>query len=143
MLHSYEADHSNVKNLSPLIMVPVELRRRSIKSKYKLYHSDDDPFINPALQYKLLSDFNVELPDLPNEDDEFDLHKYFLDIRALIDKNPKWKVTNEIFLGLFSFAKFVMFKDLEKHSDIFKNNGIIQALSGVLEPEQKDGLEDY
>lgn len=135
MLKWFEADQSDVVNRSPLIMVPVELRQRSIKSQYKLYPSGDDPFVNPAIQYKLDYEFNLTLPDLPIEDQGFDPQEYFLQVKELVRGKLRWNVTNDIYLGLFSFAKFVMFKELEKYSDLYRRNAIIQALAGIFEPK--------
>ncbi|MCK4448373.1 MAG: DUF4011 domain-containing protein, partial [Candidatus Marinimicrobia bacterium] len=137
MIEWYEADQSNVKNRSPLIMLPVELKKHSIKSKYKLYQSEDEPFLNPALQYKLANDFNLFLPDLPSEYESFDPQDHLINVKKLVKSNQRWKITNEIYLGLFSFAKFVMFKDLEKYNEIFKSNAIVQALSGSVRLDQK------
>ncbi|MBC8174762.1 MAG: DUF3320 domain-containing protein [Candidatus Marinimicrobia bacterium] len=131
LLEWYEADQSDVKNKSPIIMLPVELKKRSIRSKYKLYPTDEEPFVNPALQYKMNSEFNLAIPELQLENYSFDPMDYFKKINKLINLNSRWKITNEIFLGLFSFAKFVMFKDLEKYNENFKNNQIVQALAGV------------
>ncbi|WP_457559109.1 DUF4011 domain-containing protein [Candidatus Harpocratesius sp.] len=131
MLEWYEADHSDVKNRSPLIMLPVELKKRSIRSKYKLYKTDEDPFVNPALQYKMDNEFNLNIPDLELDNDKFDPKDYFKKVNELIKLDARWKIKNEIFLGLFSFTKFVMFKDLEKYDDTFKKNQIVQALAGV------------
>jgi very-short-patch-repair endonuclease/DNA polymerase III delta prime subunit len=135
MLNWFEADHSEVINKSPLIMVPVELRQRSITSQFKLYHSGDDPFLNPALQYKLEYEAGLKLPDLPLEKDEFDPKKYLLQVKELVGNSVRWSVTNDIYLGLFSFAKFVMFKELDKYSDIYRDNEIIQALAGIFDRE--------
>lgn len=141
MLEWYEVDHSDVKNRSPLIMLPIELKKRSIRSKYKLYQTDEEPFVNPALQYKMNSEFNLAIPELQLENDSFDPMEYFKEVNELIKLNARWKITNEIFLGLFSFAKFVMFKDLEKYNDTFKNNQIVQALAGVYKNAVDSGTE--
>ncbi len=131
MLEWYEAEHSDIKNRFPLIMLPVELKKGSIRSKYKLYHTDEEPFVNPALQYKMDNEFNLSIPDFQLDNDSFDPKAYLSELRDSIKRNTRWKITNEIYLGLFSFAKFVMFKDLEKYNETFKNNPIVQALAGV------------
>ena len=131
MLEWYDVEHSNVKNRSPIIMLPVELKKRSIKSKYKLYPTEDEVFVNPALQYKMDNEFNLSFPDLQFDNDNFDPQEYFKILNSIIESNNRWKIKNDIFLGLFSFAKFVMFKDLEKYNKTFKNNKIVQALAGV------------
>ena len=136
MLEWYDVEHSDIKNRSPIIMLPVELKKRSIKSKYKLYPTDDEVFINPALQYKMDNEFNLSFPDLQFDNENFDPQEYFKIINGIIESNSRWKIKNDIFLGLFSFAKFVMFKDLEKYNKTFKNNKIVQALAGV----NKDGV---
>ncbi len=143
MLEWYDIEHSTVKNRSPIIMVPVELRQRSVRAKYKLYRSEEDPFINPALQHKLSCDLSIELPDLPPDDEEIDPQQYYLQIADLIKSNARWKVTNDIYLGLFSFAKFGMFKDIEKYPEAYKNNIIIRALAGVMEPEMMRTSEGF
>jgi len=107
MLEWYESENSNIGNKSPLIILPVDLRRRSINSKFKLYVSEEDPFINPALQYKLNNDFDLSIIDLSDDYEEFNLQKYFSTINELINKHSRWKISNETYLGLFSFAKFV------------------------------------
>ena len=131
MIEWYDVEHSDIKNKSPLIMLPVELRKRSIKSNFKLYKTDEEPLINPALQYKMKSDFGLILPELPLDNDSFDMQNYMENIIKLIELNKKWKLTNAIYLGLYSFAKFVMFKDLEIHDKSLKNNVIIRALAGI------------
>lgn len=139
ILEWYDADQSEIKNRSPIIMLPVELRKRSIKSKYKIYPTDEDPFINPALQYKLNSEFSLNIPELNLEDGTFDLEKYFNKIKNKIDINAKWQIKNDIYMGLYSFAKFVMFKDLEKYNDIFQSNKIVNALAGIKDESLNTG----
>ena len=46
MLQWYEADHSDVKNISPLILVPVTLAKKSVKSQFTLVKTDEEPIIN-------------------------------------------------------------------------------------------------
>jgi len=141
MLEWYEATQSEIKNRSPIIMLPVELKKGSIRSKYKIYPIDEEPFINPALQYKMNSEFSLDITDIQLENGLFDPMDCFKRINELIKLNSRWKITNEIFLGLFSFAKFVMFKDLEKYNNIFKNNQIVQALAGVNKNAVDNGAE--
>jgi len=131
VLDWYEADSSDVLCKSPLIMVPVSLTKKTMKSKYKLSIKDDDPFVNPALQHKLKCDFNIILDDINTANEsEFDPQQYFVNIQNKIKDLKRWKITNEIYLGLFSFAKFSMFKDIENFTNHYLNNKTIQALAG-------------
>lgn len=115
---------------SPLIMVPVELVRKNIRSRFKLQKTDEDPFINPALVYKFKSSFDLKIPDL-KDPHEVEPKDYFNEVSEVIKLFADWRVTTQIYLGLFSFAKFLMFKDLETHESLFGQNRIISNLAGI------------
>jgi len=62
---------------SPLILVPVELSRESARDPFRLLPAGEDIVLNPALQVKLRTDFNMELPPLPDDWEEVSLYDYF------------------------------------------------------------------
>jgi len=130
MLEWYESTSSSKKIRSPLILVPVELVKKSIKMQYGLVRSNEEPLLNISLQQKFKEDFGIKIPDLEIAD-SFNPQNYISDVQKLIEEMKKWKVTNNIHLSFFSFANFVMYKDLESHLNQYKSNPIIQALSGV------------
>ncbi|RMZ49830.1 DUF4011 domain-containing protein [Candidatus Marinimicrobia bacterium PRS2] len=145
MLEWYDSKSSDKKNRSPLVMVPVELTKKSIRMPFGLIRADEDPLMNMSLQQKLNEDFKIEIPDLEFTDD-FEPQDYIAKVQEIISGHSQWKVTNDIYLGFFSFASFVMFKDLEAHLEKYKTNLIIQALSGISEAfkdvEYDDPIED-
>ena len=51
-----------------------------------------------------------------------------------------WHIVNDIYLGLFSFTKFIMYKDLEAFADNFSENALIRAICGDEVPEVKRDL---
>ena len=55
----------------------------------------------------------------------------------------KLKIKEDIFLGFFSFANFVMYKDLEKHNQIYSNHSIIKGLSGVNDELSDSNVSDH
>jgi len=136
MLEWYDTNHSDKKNRSPLILVPVQLKKKSIRTPYQIVSTEEDAIINLSLQEKLNENFNIKIPEIPDSE-EMDPMDYFSQIKNLISENNRWKVTEEIYLGFFSFANFVMFKDLEKYINAYNNNSLIQAMSGA-----SDGLTD-
>jgi len=96
--------------------VPVELSRKSASEKFILKWTEDDIEENLSLGNKLKQDFDIELPLFPNEEN-FDLTEYFEGVEAVISSAKGWEVLpNEITLGFFSFAKFLMFRDLDKEN---------------------------
>lgn len=52
---------------SPLVLVPVVLRRKSLHEPFVLDALEDDPFLNPALAARLKQEFDFTLPALPED----------------------------------------------------------------------------
>ena len=110
--------------ISPLVLVPVSLELESILSPYTIKRLDEDIVINPALGYALHSDFGIELPELDVQNDNLEA---FLDrINDMVSKKG-WSVIKEANLGLLSFLKIVMYKDLEKNKERILAHPIIRA----------------
>lgn len=129
-LEWYEAASSDVKIKSPLALIPVELTRSSAKGVYKIKYNEDSILLNPALRQKLSLDFRINLDDLEDDTEKKDLLKVFSDIQEKIEHKERWRVTNDIFLGLFSFAKFMMYKDLEANLESILGNEVVQTICG-------------
>jgi very-short-patch-repair endonuclease/polyhydroxyalkanoate synthesis regulator phasin len=139
----YEADSSQDLRRAPLVLVPVQLERSSARDSFVLRYSDDEVGDNLCLRRKLDEDFGVRLPDLfQGEDvdaDEADVAGYFARVRDAVRGQPRWRVDEEAAsLSFFSFAKFLMYHDLDPESwptgaDI-TDNAVLRAL--VVEGEQ-------
>jgi hypothetical protein len=113
---------------SPLILVPVELRRMSASEPYQLYFVDDDEItINPSLTEKLHRDLNRNIPDdWAWEDKPVDVELDEIE-RAVADSG--WSVRRDAVLGLFSFQKFVMYRDLVVNEARIAEHPIIASLA--------------
>ena len=106
-----ETPGSDVVSNAPLLLIPVELTRRTVGSRHQLRISDDDVVANPTLIELGKRLFNVTIP-APNLDDAFDLTSYFQAVGGAVAP-LRWQVAEEIHLGLFSFSKLLMYQDLE------------------------------
>ena len=73
---------------------------------------EDEAVLNPALQAKLKNDYKIELPPLPEEWEEQKLADYFKLVEQAVAEMG-WKTEPSVDLGLFSFQKLVIYKDLE------------------------------
>ncbi|MGH9854651.1 MAG: DUF4011 domain-containing protein, partial [Blastocatellia bacterium] len=114
MLHWYEADSSQGKRRAPLILIPVEIERASAKERFHLNYNGEEIGPNLSLAAKLKSEFGIDLPPFPEADD-LDLPTYFEAVERAIEDQPRWTVDRDaIALNLFSFAKFLMFRDLDE-----------------------------
>ena len=113
MLHWFEDDSSEKEIRAPLLLIPVKLERTSAREKFNLSYNDDDIEANLSLATRLNSDFGLHYPDLPDSD-ELDVDDYLNAVSAEIRGQQRWRVEpDEISLGFFSFAKFLMYRDLE------------------------------
>ena len=121
-----ESDHSKVHFDAPLILVPVSLSWESITSPFVLSLHEDEIIVNPTLAYKLDNDFGIKLPEFNIEDS---LPSYFEHVCQLTSANH-WEVIPEVGLGLLSFLKINMYRDLENHREAILKNPIVRALGG-------------
>ena len=142
MLEWYDVEHSDKKNRSPLILVPVKITKKSIKGSFQIERTDEDPIINLSLEDKLATNFNLELPQISDSED-FDPIDYFNQIKKIITKNDRWTIKEDIYLGFFSFANFVMFKDLDRFKSMYGTSEVIQNLSGVISDLTDRPLPEY
>ncbi|MGI6595509.1 MAG: DUF4011 domain-containing protein [Candidatus Ratteibacteria bacterium] len=143
MLEWYESNESEIQFNAPIILIPVELIRKSIKNKYVIkYASEESPIINPALIYKLSLEFGIDLENLVENLESFNCQEVFKKIEEAISNYSRWKVVNKIFLGLFSFNKFIMYKDIERNMQILTNNTVIRSICGDMDLESRLGLND-
>ncbi len=132
---------------SPLILVPLELGKETIRAPYSiaLPPVEDEALLNPALQVKLKKDYRIDLPPLPEEWEEAKLADYYAQVEAAV-KEMGWKIEASTDLGLFSFQKLVIYKDLESNAALVTQHPIIRAIAGIKEenlilsdlPDEKD-----
>ncbi len=97
---------------APMVLVPVALERSGARERFRLRHDGGDPGDNLSLAEKLRAEHLIELPELPDEED--DLGVFFDAAAAAIRGRDGWKVDREsAVLGFFSFGKFLMYRDLD------------------------------
>ncbi|KRD79733.1 DUF3320 domain-containing protein [Lysobacter sp. Root983] len=98
---------------APLVLVPVILERSNAGEKFHLRWSGDDIQANLSLQLMLRREFQLKLPEI-EDFENLNVDSYFRDIGAMIEGKANWEVCpNDAVLGLFSFAKFMMYHDLD------------------------------
>src|SRR6266545_1203241 len=115
---------------SPLVLVPAELVRTSIREPFTLGPVDEDPIVNPALEARLLQDFGLRLPAAPEDWSEKSLTAYLSEVETAIAGLPGWRVENTAVLTLFSFFKGVMYQDLEENAERIATHPLVRALAG-------------
>lgn len=108
-------DPNNNENIrfAPLVLVPVALDRGNAAEKFKLRWRQEDTAANLSLEAFLEKVHNIRLPAFDTSDD-FDPVAYIAEVADAISAKPGWSVQpDHIVLGFFSFAKFLMYRDLD------------------------------
>ncbi len=109
----YESESSDKPRLAPLLLIPVQLNRISVNSRFKVNYNDDELGVNVSFFEKLKVDFGIKIK-APDDLDSSNLESFFAEIKSKVKLN-RWEVLdNEIRLGLFSFSKFLMYNDLDE-----------------------------
>ncbi|MDB5475664.1 MAG: putative superfamily and helicase protein [Phenylobacterium sp.] len=98
---------------APLILVPVELERGNAAEKFKLRARQEDFAANLSLEAYLDRVHGLKLPTF-EAGDEFDPSAYAAAVAEAVSVNTDWSVNDDdVVLGFFSFAKFLMYRDLD------------------------------
>lgn len=130
------ADKGEARTLkAPILLVGVSLRQESIFDEYKIMATSDEVILNPTLQHKLKTEFNLTLPSYEDEG----LQEYLQKLNEVVAKSG-FSVSCECRLGIFSFAKINMYNDLMQNSEqILACENILSLLGekgGKQEPPQ-------
>lgn len=108
-------DPQNVANVrfAPLVLIPVSLERGSAGEKFRLKARLEDFASNLSLEAYLDRVHSIRLP-LFEASDGFDPTSYFAEVADAISAKNGWQVIpDDMVVGFFSFAKFLMYRDLD------------------------------
>jgi hypothetical protein len=109
----FEDANSDKAREAPLVLLPVKLERNERTSNFDLRLREDDLITNLPLQRRLKDDFGLKLPEIDPEED-WQPSDYFDAVEAIIVDQPRWRIDRDgIQLGFFSFAKLLMYLDLD------------------------------
>ncbi|WP_258020581.1 DUF4011 domain-containing protein [Yersinia enterocolitica] len=111
-------DPKNKENIrfAPLVLLPVTLERGTAGERFKLRARQEELLPNLSLESYLDKVHQLKLPAFDMGDD-FDIVGYMNAIAKAVETKTDWAVqANDITLGFFSFAKFLMYRDLDPES---------------------------
>lgn len=118
--------------LAPLLLVPVKLLRNSASSPFQLANHEDEVRFNSTLLQMLIKDFGLDLTDfesnLPSDEKGIDVNLVMEKMRRSVRALSGFEVIEEAALSTFSFAKFLMWKDLVDRLEQLGNNRVVRHL---------------
>lgn len=132
-----ENENSHYIMRAPILLVPIAVENESAIDPYFIRVIDDDIIVNPTFSFKLQNDYGIKLPDI---DDEENIDVYFEQIERLVSK-LNWTVLKECRIGIFSFLKINMYKDLKDNAAKIIENENVRVLLGD-ENTKADSNED-
>lgn len=131
-LHWHPDDKSATRYKAPLLLLPVKLERQSVRSHFSLSLLDDEPRFNATLAQMLHQDFRLSLKidenDLPRDESGLDVKAVWDRVSTAVKDIRGWEVGTEVVLAQFSFAKYLMWKDLAERSEQLRTNAVVRHL---------------
>ncbi len=118
---------------APLILIPAELTRRSARAPIKVRQlPEEPPIFNLTLIEFLYKEHKIDLnrfrDNLPEDESGVDVHSIWSSVRAAVAEQPGFEVVEELVLASFSFAKYLMWKDLKDRVEDLKENPFVEHL---------------
>lgn len=126
-----ETKHSDRVHRAPLLLVPVELKRKSVLEGFTLKRIDEETRLNVTLMEMLRQNFRKEisgLDPLPEDANGVNVDHVLRIFREAVRDLAGWEVKSEVWLGQFSFTKFLLWKDLADRLEDLTKNRVVNHL---------------
>jgi hypothetical protein len=152
LLRWFEDKKNAAVRYAPIVLVPIDINRKSASKGYAMRMRDEDAQMNITLLEFLKQNYDMQIYGLnpvPMDEHGLDLPKIFAIIRHAIMNLPMWDVVEAGFIGNFSFSQFVMWNDIHNQCGFLEKNKIVRSLmNGAVDwdctiPEGVDTDEAY
>jgi len=144
-----ETEHSDRVFRAPLLLIPVELKRKSVLEGFSLRRIDEETRLNVTLMEMLRQHFRKEIPGLdplPEDHSGVDVGRVLRIFREAVRDLPGWEVKTEVWLAQFSFTKFLLWKDIADRLEELTRNRIVRHLvydAGTQYPNPPDDVRPH
>lgn len=137
---------------SPILLLPVEISRRSVNSKFTLKSREEETMVNITLVEFLRQEYELNLSgleQLPTDEKGVDVAKVMGMLRQAIKNLKGWDIMEQVVLGNFSFSKLILWKDIVvHHEELLKSDMVRSLVDGKLhfnenhEPHSANGFDN-
>lgn len=146
LLKWYETPSSERPRYAPILLLPVEIVRKSAAKGYVIRSREEDTMMNITLLEMLRQNFGITisgLDPLPVDESGVNVKLIYSIIRNSIKNQRKWDVEEQAILGIFSFSKFIMWNDIHNNSHKLIENKLVSSLiNGKIEWDVVDEMAD-
>ncbi len=145
MLKWMETSNSTRPLFAPILLLPIEIIRKSAVRGYVIRSREESPMLNITLLEMLRQYFGIQiggLDPLPRDGSGVDVSLILNTVRRAVMTQKGWDVENQAIIGNFSFNKFIMWNDIHNNADKLSRNKIVASLmSGKLEWSDDESAE--
>lgn len=131
LLKWFEPKTKQQARLAPILLIPVELSRRSVNTKFTLRSREEEAMINITLLEYLKQEFKLNLSTLetlPMDESGVDVQKVLAILRKSILNLEGWDILEQVVLGNFSFNKLILWQDLSRYAEEIEKSTIVKSL---------------
>lgn len=131
LLKWYDRKTPDQPRYAPILLLPVEISRRSVNSKFILKSSGEETMINITLVEFLRQEYELNLSaleQLPYDDKGVDVSKIMGILRRAVMQLKGWDVQEQLVLGNFSFSKLILWKDIVVHQEDLQKSPMVRSL---------------
>ena len=143
---------SDIPSYAPLILLPIEIIRKSANQGYGLHARGEEAHFNTTLLEMLKQNYNLDiagLDPLPTDAHGVDIKRTFAIVRGALYTLKGWDVVESCVIGNFSFAQFAMWNDIHTAGEMLDNSKVVRSLMkghvdwDISVPEKLDDVETY
>jgi len=144
MLAWRELEDQAVPYKAPLILLPVQLTRKSARAPIRLKQlTEEEPLFNLTLIEFLEAEHGINIKqlreNLPEDHSGLDVEKIWQTVKDAVAQQPGFEVKPDCVIASFSFAKYLMWKDLkDRLGDLKKNPFVAHMIDRPQESYQQD-----
>lgn len=142
-LRWFETKESPDPRVAPLLLIPVKLEYSPRTGRVAVRRSADESIGNITLAEKMRRDFGLDLGCLvePETDDSgVDVARLLHSVRTGIQQMPRFEVAEDAYLGTFTFAKFLMWKDLEENAGTLLEHPVVRQIADAGRTVARDAV---
>ena len=114
------------KWLSPLVLVPIQIEKNADGQFFFVMNDEEDVVVNPALIEKLKDSLGISVEIKFDEDRPLSVIEEF---KKLCSEQKGWSVKDSVRIGIYSFQKEVMYRDLLQNAEAIAESDLVEALA--------------
>lgn len=120
-------DENGRSHNAPILLIPVEIT----KATHSIRATGEDFTVNLTLLEMLRQQHDIRIPGLdllPEKDGHIDFLRILNTFRRAIMDKKGWDVEDLMFLGNFTFNKFIIWNDIHTHRQMLADNPAVASL---------------